>query len=125
MYTDYAYYLSTFGGSDITSDLEFTVLERKAALHIDRITYNRLHMGQSVTDAVKMAVCAVADTIKQYSSTAQAAITAAGLKSENNDGYSVSYQDSETAQAAIESAMTESARDWLIYTGLMDRSVCV
>ena len=123
MYVDYAFYSGPFGGS-LISAADFTALERQAALHIDQITYNRLHQGWVVTDMVKMAVCDVAETIKRHEAAAQAAVSSAGVKGENVDGYSVSYQDPDIAMAAIDSAKTEAARPYLIYTGLMDRSVC-
>lgn len=124
MYADYMFYKGPFGGSLIL-EADFPALERQAALHIDLITLNRLHTGWAVTDTVKMAVCAITEAIKKHEAAAQAAETAAGIKSENNDGYSVSYQDAEVAQAAIEAAMTKAAWPYLIFTGLMDRSASI
>lgn len=121
MYADYSFYGSPFGGS-LLSEAEFPALERRAALHIDRITFERLKHGWPVTDSVKMAVCAVAEALKRHEQAERTAEVAAGLKSENNDGYSVTYQDPDTTLAALSAAMTEAARAYLIYTGLMDRS---
>jgi hypothetical protein len=122
MYADYTFYGSSYGGS-LLSSAEFTALEPRAELHIDCITFMRLHTDNwAVTDAVKMAVCAVADTIKRHEAAERAAETAAGLKSENNDGYAVTYQDPTAAHSALSAAMTDAARPYLVYTGLMDRS---
>jgi len=125
MYADYAFYTSSYGSSYIATEAEFKTLERQAALHIDLITFNRLHNGWPVTDAVKNAVCAAADVLKKHEASLQAATTAAGLKSENNDGYSVSYQDAADIKAAVSDAMTEAATPYLVFTGLMDRSACL
>lgn len=120
MYADYSFYRSPFGGSFL-SEAEFPALERRAELHIDLITLGRLR-HQPITDQVKMAVCAVAEVLKRYEQTERAAETAVGLKSENNDGYGVTYQDPAAARAALFTLLTEAARPYLIYIGLMDRS---
>jgi len=125
MYADYAFYTSSYGSSYIASEAEFSPLERRAEQHIDLITFGRLHSGWPVTDAVKMAVCAAAEAFKKYSDTEAAETAAAGLKSENNDGYSVSYQDPADIKAAVSDALTDAAQPYLIYTGLMDRSACI
>ncbi|MCI1966867.1 MAG: hypothetical protein LKJ17_12165 [Oscillospiraceae bacterium] len=122
MYADFSFYSGPFGGS-LISEAEFLSFERRAALFLDRITFNRIHSGWAVTDEVKMADCAIAEEIKRYQAAEQASVAAAGLKSENTDGYSVSYQDAETARAAIDSAKLEAARPYLMPAGLMDRSV--
>ena len=122
MYADYVFYRDTYHGSAVDEDA-FAALERQASLFIDRITFNWLHQGRPVTDAVKMAACAVVDALKEHEDARQEAVTAAGVKSENTDGYSVSYQNADDIRAAVESAMLEAARPYLIYTGLMDRSI--
>lgn len=122
MYADFAFYSGSYGGS-LISENEFTALERQASLHVDLLTFNRLKNGWAVTNDVKMAVCAVAEAIKKYESVQAQAITVAGIKSENNDGYSVSYQDSADIKATLQSVMTDAAYPYLIYTGLMDRAV--
>ena len=122
MYADFAFYRDAYKGTAVNEDA-FAALERQASLFIDRITFNRLHQGRSVTDTVKTAACAVVDALKEHEAARQETATAAGIKSENTDGYSVTYQSSEDIRTAIESAMFEAARPYLIYTGLMDRSI--
>jgi hypothetical protein len=122
MYADFAFYRDTYKGAAVDEDA-FVALERQASLFIDRITLNRLNTGWRVTDAVKMAVCAVVDVLKEHEDARQEALTAAGVKSENTDGYSISYQNADDIRAAVESAMLEAAQPYLIYTGLMDRSI--
>lgn len=125
MYADFIYYRDTYKGTAVADESVYAAVGRQASLFIDQITFNRLHAGRPVTDAVQMAACAVVDAIKEHEAAKQQAVSAAALKSETVGGWSGSYQDPATAQAAIESAMTEAAWPYLIYTGLMDRSICV
>lgn len=123
-YADYSYYAGTYKGTEISEDA-FTALARRASIFIDRLTYNRLHTGWTVTDAVKNATCAVAEAI-QASDKAQALQTAdyaAAVKSENTDGRSVTYQNTGDIREAVESLWTEAAEQYLLFTGLTDRSV--
>ena len=121
MYTDFDFYTNTYYGSLISAD-DFSALERQAALFVDRLSFNRLNSRWPITDKVRMAVCAVAEAIKRHEDAIQLAASSAGFKSENNDGYSVTYQDPDVLQAQLLRAQTDAARPYLIYTGLMDRS---
>ncbi|MDU7338605.1 MAG: hypothetical protein E7L17_10885 [Clostridium sp.] len=121
-YADFEYYGNVFHGSAIDEDA-FPALARKASLFIDQLTYNRLNQGWQVTDAVKMAVCAVAESIKTHEQTQQKAISAVGIKSETVGNWSVAYQDPGVIREALNSAMSDTAANYLIFTGLMDRSV--
>lgn len=122
MYADYTYYGGSFSGS-LISEGEYPSIERQAECYIDAITFNRLHNGCEVTEAVQNAVCAVADVIKSTESSAKAAETAVALKSESNDGYSVSYENAQTIINSIDFLKHEAAAGYIMYTGLMDRSV--
>ncbi|MBW7573912.1 head-tail connector protein [Caproiciproducens faecalis] len=123
-YADYAYYSDIYGGISISQDA-FAALARRASLFIDQITYNRLNTGWAVTDAVKNATCAVAEVLEQYKTSEAQEVTVAVFKSESVGGWSGTYQDTDIIRATIESAMENAARPYLIYTGLMDRSVFV
>lgn len=125
IYADYAYYSDTYNGKSISDDA-FAALARRASLFIDRLTFNRLNIGWPVTDAVKMAACAVAEAMKATDDAqiGQVAVYAAGIKSENTDGRSVSYNDADTIRAAYEAQWAGAAEPYLLYTGLMDRGLC-
>jgi len=120
-YADVTYYERSFGGALIPA-ADFPALERRAALYLDKITYNRLHLDWTVTDAVSMATCAIAEAIYQNSAAEQLVASSVAAQSENNDGYSVTYLDPAKMRGALEAALTGAARPYLIYTGLMDRS---
>ncbi len=87
IYADYNYYTATFGGKAIPEG-NFLACARWTSALLDRLTFGRLKKFDAVPDAVKDAVCAASE--KYYSSQQR---TASGVKSESNDGYSVSYDD--------------------------------
>ena len=78
------YYQNVFLGSEITSRKDFDRLQRRAAAYIERITFGRI---ETMTESVKCAVCNVCEVLKRRSARS-------GIKSEQNDGYSVTYKDS-------------------------------
>ena len=102
MYADYAFYTGTYQGEDIP-EVDWRRISARADAFVDRLTYGRLHHGWDVTEAVKMACCAVAEALHaQQAAQAQGAkAAAAGIKSENSDGYSVSYGAHTDMQAAM------------------------
>lgn len=121
-YADYAYYSGTYGGTLISKDA-FAALARRASIFIDGITFNRLNNGCAVPNAVKNATCAAAEVLQRYEATELQAVSAAALKSESVGGWSGTYQDPDSINAAIESAVEDAAKPYLIYTGLMDRGI--
>lgn len=122
IYADYAYYTNTYKGTSISQDA-FAALSRRASAFIDRLTYNRLNNGYAVTDAVKMATCAVAEAMQVSTETEKAAIPAASVKSESVDGDSVAYQDPGDVRETLETLWAEAAEQYLLFTGLMDRGL--
>lgn len=90
MYADYSFYTGTYRGVEI-SERDWPAVSREASAYIDVITYGRIKKGASITDDVRMAVCAVAEVVHKHNVTTS---RVTGLKSENVDGYSVAYEDS-------------------------------
>lgn len=85
MYADYSYYADHYGG-DIP-EREYPSAERRAEAYIRKLTYVRGDIFAVENTAVKDAVCAVADVYYSCKKKQEAGT----VKSENNDGYSVSY----------------------------------
>lgn len=110
MYADFEYYRVVYGGTDM-SDTDYFRIARKADGFINRITFGRLQHGWTVTDAVKMAACAVADEI--FTQQGQAAALIQGIKSENNDGYSTTYEDAAQQQQTLQRKQLEAAELYL------------
>lgn len=87
VYTDYRFYTEVYGGTAVDA-ARWPGLALRASAFVDRLTYGRLAAGADVTDAVCMAVCAVAEVEAQL----DAAGAARGVAAESNDGYSVTYE---------------------------------
>lgn len=119
MYADYTYYSNEWAGTKIPAS-DFTEYARKAERLIKYITNNRI---TEVTDEVKNAVCAAAEAA--YDIRQSVANVPQGIKSENTDGYSVTFKDAdeETLLAKEQSAMLVVIEQELSTTGLLYRGV--
>lgn len=118
-YVDYEFYVSEYGGKEICED-NFTVASLQATQYLKSITMGR---SDSYTgEELKYAACAVAEA---YNSVFVCESNA--KKNETTDGYSVSYvvqgQDGESNESLFRRKAYESARRWLVGTGLLQRSV--
>ncbi len=89
MYADYGYYTETYHGSQI-EESDWPALSRRADGCIDQLTCGRLRQGWPVTDDVRTAACALAETL--YRQDKQAEQGAAGVKSESVGSQSVTYE---------------------------------
>lgn len=109
LYTDYDFYTDSFMGIKIPDAAAFAPLERAAGGYIGCITGGDL---SGYMDSVKMAVCAVCEVMYDFDTGA--------VKSETNDGYSVTYTSDTREKSA---RMYEAARmylpDELLYRGLI------
>lgn len=118
MYVDYAYYASEYGG-EIIPENKFSGYERRAEAYIRKITYVRGDIFSTGSDMVKDAVCAVADVYCSYD---QKQASAGMVKSENNDGYSVTYvteqTDGQTAEEVLRKKAYAAASAYLLPTGM-------
>ena len=91
MYADYGFYRDIYGGTLIPQE-DFEKRSFQASVYIDEMTFSRLKNGWPVTEEVQYACCSVAETIQEYSNQ-ETRLSAVGVKSENVDGYSVTYED--------------------------------
>ena len=121
MYVDYEYYADQYGGG--ITEKEFPFAERKAEAYIRKLTYIRGNIFATENMAVKDAVCAVADVYASCEKKREAGT----VKSENNDGYSVSYTveqaDGQTVEELIRKKAYEAASTYLLPTGWLSRKV--
>ncbi len=115
LYADYDYYQSTYHGT-LIPEADWPHRERQAAAFIDHITFGRLRHGWEITTDAQSAVCAVAEKLQLLDTNmgmqVQAA-RAAGISTENTDGYSVSFKSSAEAQQARNSVLLDAASLWL------------
>lgn len=87
MFADYSYYTDSWAGTLIPAQ-EFNSYARKAERLINYIVNGGV---KKVTEPVKNAVCAAAEAA--YELRQSVANIPQGIKSENTDGYSVTYKD--------------------------------
>lgn len=123
MYVDYDFYRNVLGSTAIPEE-QFATAEKEAEAHISYFTYINGDIFAKESDRVKLAVCSAAETI--YSAKNRAG-GAAGVRSESNDGYSVTYvaeaQDGQTAEEALRKKVFEAIRIFLLPTGWLSRRV--
>lgn len=126
MYVTYEFYSETFGSSIPEED--WTKAEAKAEAAISYFTYVNGDIFAVENSSVMLAVCAAAEVIyKNEQASAAGSASAAGVKSESNDGYSVTYvteaQDGQTAEEALRKKIFEAIRLYLLPTGWLSRKV--
>jgi len=120
MFADYSYYTDSWAGTLIPAQ-EFNSYARKAERLINYIVNGGV---KEVTDEVKNAVCAAAEVA--YELRQSVANIPQGIKSENTDGYSVTYKDYNADDLADREkrAMFKAIRQELYNTGLLYQGVC-
>lgn len=119
MYADYAYYTESFAGTKLSAE-DFYIQARKAERFIDYVTQHRI---TEATNAVKNAVCAAAEALNDLNR--QYVDIPNGIKSENTDGYSVTYSDFEISKLREEEndAMLDAITRELSGTNLLYQGV--
>lgn len=124
MYVDYAYYREKYEGNEISEEA-FQNVARKAESHIRCMTYIHGDIFKTDSDVVRDAVCAVSEVCHRQESMRKS--ENGPLKSENNDGYSVSYvteqRDGQTAEELLKKKVYEAAYPYLLPTGWLSRKV--
>lgn len=115
---DYDYYYSNYLGRKIPKE-DFEELSAQAQRFVDYVTSGRI--GDSVTDKVRNAVCAAAEALHDCNS--KYVNINPGIKSENTDGYSVTYQDYDVSAVTEQQdkAMYKAVQRELSGTGLLYR----
>lgn len=128
MYADYGYYVNEYGGK--MPEDAYRTAERRSEAYIRYLTRLNGDILAAENDMVKDAVCAVADVCYSDMSAkeAQAAEGRTGpVKSENNDGYSVSFvteqTDGQTAEEVLRKKSYDAAYVYLLASGWLSRKV--
>lgn len=128
MYVDYEYYSKKYGGT-IPEEL-FSAQVRKAEACIRYLTYVNGDVFGKESEVIKQAVCAAADVyhtdvMERGNRTAEG--KAGAVKSESNDGYSVSYvteqQEGQTAEELVRKKVYEAVYPYLLPAGWLSRRV--
>lgn len=120
-YADYDFYVEKVHGKQERESFEKEVLE--ASFFLRYLTAGKSDRIQP--EALQYAVCSIADMYAEQKQKASSGEM--GKKSENTDGYSVSYaiemKDGETFEDFLNGKATQIARKYLVGTGLLDRKV--
>lgn len=114
---DYAYYSEQYGGN-VIPEKRFLYTMQKAEMYLHAFTFDRLR-GEALDNIVKNCLCDMAETI--YNGERQ---RDEGMKkSENTDGYSVSYVteavDGQDQQEALRKKLYGITECHLMNTGLL------
>lgn len=128
MYVNYEYYQVEYGGQ--MPEEQFAPSVRKAESYIRYLTSLNGDIFAVFNDMVKDAVCAVADVYyeAQVEKEKQARDGRVGrIKSENNDGYSVTYVseqiDGQVSEEVVKKKAYAAAYPYLLPTGWLSRKV--
>lgn len=126
-YADFTYYTGTYHGTSIPEE-KFSYHAKQASMLINALTFGRTAAvaASLLPEAVKDATCRAAELYAEYEGRKSdaAASTRNGLvRSENNDGYSISYADYDASadKAATEETIGRELAIYLAHTGLMFR----
>ena len=126
MQITYGYYVDEYGGKTIPEQ-GFRKAEKQAEAYIRHLTYVKGDIFAAENDMVKDAVCAAAEVYYKYNAQQQSGVPL--VKSENNDGYSVTYvteqTDGKTAEEMVKKKAYDAVYPYLLPTGWLSRKVGV
>ena len=114
---DYAYYAEEYGGHIIPED-RFNYVMQRAEMYLHTFTFDRLK-GKTYDSIVKNCLCDMAETIYKVEKQNVKGIK----KSENTDGYSVSYvteiADGQDMREVLSRKLYGIAKCYLMNTGML------
>lgn len=120
-YADYDFYLNSWHGQMEEMDFSRNILS--ASQYIRYVTAGKSDSYDG--EELKYASCEAADAY--YQASMDMAGGKGRVKSENNDGYSVTYaaegKDGETSESLTARKVYGIVRKWLLPTGLLSRKV--
>lgn len=123
---DYGYYSSTYNGT-LVKGSEFPIMEKRAEMHLKQFTHGKLTEENAGNyENVKDCICEMVDAVHYYYKNSKDG-SFKEKKSENTDGYSVSYatdfKDGESSYSSMRKKLYQIARMWLLDTGLLSLSI--
>lgn len=94
-YANYEFYKDTFSGENISDEQKFDALALRASAYIDNILAAPLTDSdiKLYSDKIQLAVCGICDILSNFPDD--------NIRSENNDGYSVSYSNDPKAKNTL------------------------
>lgn len=120
-YADYAFYMDKFHGNTIPQE-DFPSAILRASVFVKYITFGRIE-NAAIPEEARYAACAAADVM--YKDDRARDKNGREKKSENNDGYSVSFVTSvDENTGSVENRAYQAAAKYLSGTGLLYRGLC-
>lgn len=113
-YATYEYYKENYMGTTLSME-EFNRNAKWASALVDQMTFGRVAELETIPDCVMDAICGAAESRASYLKKSELE-----LKSESNDGYSVSYADA-GSETDFMSSVRKDIRIYLANTGLLYR----
>lgn len=113
MKVDYSFYVENFGGSQVP-ERAWLSLELKAEKRLEHFSFGRTACDWQAKDWEQNAKCAICEMAEAM----QKREVRGNIVSENNDGYSVSYQTEQTEEE-FESRLYQIASTYLMPSGLL------
>lgn len=118
VYADYNYYTTEYlaGKSAAVTAADFPYYARQASTLIDQYTHGNID-AENVPEQVQYCCCELAE--QMYAADTSEASQKDGISSESVQGWSQSYESSETRKTALRSSQRECIYKWLSNTGLL------
>ena len=116
IYADESFYQETYlQGRTAVITAAFLHYAMQASALIDYHTFGNID-ADNLPDEVKYCCCELAEQLcTDESQTAQSE----GIASEKVEGWSVSYESTESRKTALQAAQRDCIRKWLAHTGLL------
>ncbi len=110
MMVDLVFYNESYGGEGKIPASLFSLWEKRAEAALMHISGGKIK-GQENTECVRFCICEIAEFLYGQEKLS-------GIRSENNDGYSVSYQDRDIKKEILRIAETYLSGTDLLYRGV-------
>ncbi len=109
MIADLAFYNENYGGDSKIPASLFPLFERRAENELMYITGGKIKGKDD--ECIKICICEMAEFLYEC-------LEKGGLKSENNDGYSVTYQERDIKQELLRIAQLNLSETELLFRGV-------
>jgi len=109
MTADLVFYTENYGGDSKIPAVSFPLWEKRAEAQLMRLTGGKIK-GKS-DSRIKMCICEMAEFMYETGKTD-------GIRSENNDGYSVTYQERDIKRELVKIAETYLGDTDFLYRGV-------
>ena len=95
------------GGSSTIGDMPFNLLEYEARRQIDIYTFNRVKKMDTIPKEVKICEYNLINSIEAFATATDSVASNRNVKSENTDGYSISYISASEISDVVKSKQKE------------------